>query len=209
MKELEEQRKAAELEKIEDEKERERAKMEQEFKKEREKFQAEMDALKGQIDKYNEEKERHLETTRKYRKQALEGAIINAAAVKAYNPQQVVRLISNEFVHDETDDRWYREVYDKNGKIKELLTVEEFVEAFLNDPVNENLLKADVSSGSDTPRGNRQDRDASSVAGKEPTEEQYRWSARVGLNIDKKASAEEKAWLIDRFDRLHKRVKQE
>jgi hypothetical protein len=209
MKELDEQRKTAELEKIEDEKERERAKLEQEFKKEREKFQAEMDGLKTEIAKFNEEKEKQVMLAKRYQEQALHGSIINAAATKAYNPQQVVRLISNEFVHDETDDRWYKEVYDKNGKLKELLSVEEAVEAFLNDPVNENLLKVDVKPGSDMPRGNRSDRDAGSAAGKEPTEEQYKWAARVGLNIDKKATAEEKAWLIDRFDRLHKRVKQE
>jgi hypothetical protein len=118
-------------------------------------------------------------------------------------------LISHEFVHDDKDNAWYKQVYDKDGKLKDLMSVNEYVEAFLNDPINENLLKADVRSGSDTPRGNRQDRDSGTPAGTEPTAEQYRWSERVGLGIDKKSSAEEKAWLIDKFDRLHKRVKQE
>ena len=77
----------------------------------------------------------------------------------------------------------------------------------MNDSVNENLLKAGVKSGSDLPRGNKKTGSDSTVAKEEPTDEMYKWSARVGLDINKKSTAEEKAWLIDRFNRLHKRVK--
>lgn len=206
---LDEERKTAELEKIEDEKERERVKLQREFEKEREKFQSDLNKLQEQITAFNQEKEELAKVAARHRKQALEGSILSASSAKAFNPQQIVRLISHEFVHDEKDDRWYKEIYDNAGKLKEMLTIEEYVEAFLNDPVNENLLKVGVKPGSDTPRGNQQARDTNAVSGREPTDEHYRWAARVGLGINKKSSPEEKAWLIDRFDRLHKRVKKE
>jgi len=209
LKELDEQRKAAELEKIEDEKERERVKLQREFEKERNQYNSELGKLKEQIELFNREKEELAKIAEKHRKQVLETSILNAASGKAFNPQQVVRLIVNEFVHDDKDDAWYKQVYDKNGKLADMIPVDEYVEAFLNDPINENLLKADIKSGSDLPRGNRHDRDSGGVAGVEPSEEQYRWAMRVGLSINKKSPAEDKAWLIDRFDRLHKRVKQE
>lgn len=209
LKEMEEAHKVAELEKIEDEKERERAKMAQEFKKEKEKFESELDKLRMEIGKHNEEKEKQAQITRRYRQQALEGAVVNAAATKAFNPQQIVKLLVDDFTYDEKDDRWYREVYDRNGKLKEMLSVDEYVESFLNDPINENLLKADVRSGSDTPRGNVQDRKTGVPVKEEPSDVMYKWAARVGFNIDKKSDPEEKAWLVNTHNRLHKKVKED
>ena len=207
--ELDKERKAAELEKIEDEKERERVKLQREFEEERKNFQSEMNKLQEKIETYTQREEELAKVAARHRKQALDGSILSASATKAFNPQQVVRLISHEFVHDEKDDRWYKEIYDNAGKLKEMLTVEEYVEAFLNDPVNENLLKAGIKPGSDTPRGNKPIGDDITPAEKEPTDEQYKWAARVGLDINKKSTAEEKLWLIDRFNRLHKRVRKE
>lgn len=209
LKDLEDKYKAAELDKIEDEKERERAKMTQEFKKEQEKFEAELNKLRTEITQHGVEKERQAEVSKRYRRQALEGSVANAAAAKAFNPQQIVRLLVDDFTYDETDDKWYKEVFDSSGKLKELLAVDEYVGAFLNDPINENLLKAGVRSGSGTERGKETGTAASSVAKVEPSEEMYKWGEKIGFNIDKKSSAEDKAWLVDKFDRLHKRVKKE
>ena len=208
LKEIESKYTAAELDKIEDEKERERAKMQQEFKAEKEKFDNELNKLREEIAKHGEEKEKQAKVTRRYRRQALEGAVVSAASEKAFNPQQVVRFLVDDFTYDETDDRWYKEVFDNSGKLKELLSVDEYVEAFLNDPKNENLLKVGIKGGSGTERGKETTVKASSVADEEPTEEQYKWAERVGFNIDKKSDAKDKAWLIDKFDRLHKRVKE-
>lgn len=208
LKEMEEQHKAAELEKIEDEKERERAKMQQEFKKEREKFENELEKLRSEITTFTEEKDRQAKITKRYRRQALEGSIVNAAATKAFNPQQIVRLLVDDFTYDETDDRWYKEVHDTDGKLKEILSVDEYVESFLNDPINENLLKADARPGSNTPRGNKTQQPDVTPAKKEPSEEMYKWAAKVGFNIDKKSPPEKKAWLVKTWDGLHKKGKE-
>lgn len=209
LKELEDKHKVAELDKIEDEKERERAKMTQEFKKEQDKFDAELDKLRTEITQYNKEKDRQAEVSKRYRRQALEGAVANAASVKAFNPQQIVRLLVDDFKYDESDDKWYKEIYDNSGKLKELLTVDECVEAFLNDPINENLLKADVLGGSGTQRGKEKDRGADTVVSEAPSEEMWKWCEKQGFNIDKKSSKEDIAWLVTTFNRLHKRVKEE
>lgn len=208
LKELEDAHKVAELDKIEDEKERERAKLTQEFKKEREKFEGELNKLRTEITQYGEEKERQAEVSKRYRQQALEGAVANAAAVKAFNPQQIVRLLVDDFKYDETDDRWYKEVYDNAGKLKELLAVDEYVGAFLNDPINENLLKADVKGGSGTERGKEKGLKPDTFVKEEPSEEMWKWNEKQGFNIDKKSSAEDIAWLVNTFNRLHKRVKE-
>jgi chromosome segregation ATPase len=207
LKELEDKHKIAELDKIEDEKERERAKLTQEFKKERDMFDAELDKLRTKITQHNEENERQAEVSKRYRRQALEGAVANAAAAKAFNPQQIVRLLVDDFKYDETDDRWYKEIYDNAGKLKELLAVDEFVGAFLNDPINENLLKANVRGGSGTERGKEKDRGTDTFVKEEPSEEMWKWNEKQGFNIDKKSSAEDIAWLVNTFNRLHKKVK--
>jgi DNA repair exonuclease SbcCD ATPase subunit len=208
LKELKEKQEAAEVEKIEDEKERERAKLTQEFKKEQEKFEAELNKLRTEITQHNEEKERQAEVSKRYRRQALEGAVANAAAAKAFNPQQIVRLLADDFKYDETDDRWYKEIYDNAGKLKELLAVDEYVGAFLNDPINENLLKADVKGGSGTERGKEKGLKPDTFVKEEPSEEMWKWNEKQGFNIDKKSSAEDIAWLVNTFNRLHKRVKE-
>ena len=208
LKELEEKQKVAELDKIEDEKERERAKLTQQFKKERDKFDAELDKLRTEITQHNEEKDRQAEVSKRYRRQALEGAIANAAAAKAFNPQQIVRLLVDDFKYDETDDRWYKEVYDNAGKLKELLAVDDYVGAFLNHSINENLLKADVKGGSGTERGKEKDRGSDTFVKEEPSEEMWKWNEKQGFSIDKKSSAEDIAWLVNTFNRLHKKVKE-
>jgi hypothetical protein len=204
MKTLAEKQADEELKKIDDEKERARVKMEREFDKERSKLQKTMDDMNKQIESFTAEKQQHQETLNKWRRSSLENDIISSAAPKAYNPGQIVKLIVEDFEYDEQDDRWYKHVYDAKGKLTTVLSVKEFVTAFLADEDNENLLKADIKRGSDTPRGNQQNRqDDGPPAEKTPTDEMYRWAEMSGLEVNKKSSAEDQTWLFNTFTRLH------
>jgi hypothetical protein len=132
------------------------------------------------------------------------------AAPKAYNPMQVVKLIGEDFQFDIEDDRWYKNVYDSKGKLVEVLTVEEYVNAFLTDKDNENLLKADIKRGSDTPRGNRQPSgDATPPADQTPTDKMYRWAEMSGVNVNSKSSVDDKTWLYNTYSRLHAKPSKE
>lgn len=205
LRELKDRQAEEDLKKIEDEKERERVKLEQEFKKERAKYQAELEKMNSQLDSFQAEKARHEEILNKFRLSTLETEIMSIAAPKAYNPRQIVKLIGEEFSFDTEDDRWYKNVYDNKGKLVEVLTVEEYVNGFLADKDNENLLKADIKRGSDTPRGNRQQSggDATPPADQTPTDKMYRWAEISGININSKSSADDKTWLYNTYTRLH------
>lgn len=203
-KELKAQHEEQELKKIEDEKERERIKLQREFEKEREKMLGEQQKLSQQLEAYNEEKKQYEANMASYRQRALEGAIAATASTKAFNPQQIVRLTIDDFVYDEKEDRWVREVYDKNGRLVDLLGIEEHINSFLDDPINENLLKVGVKSGSDTPRTGREQRDDDQLpTDQTPTDEMYTWASESGFSINKKSSAEDKVWLYRTFTRLH------
>ena len=203
-KDIQDKQAEAELDLIEDEKKRERIKMEQEFKKEREKLEVQMQKLQGQIDGYAQEKEDNKKVLDTFRKRSLEAEIISAAAAKAYNPQQIVALTRGDFAYDGEDDKWVREIYDSKGKLKDLLSVEEYINAFLEDDINENLLKAGVKRGSDTPRSSRQtDKDDQLPGDTTPTDEMYKWAEMSGLNINKKSPVKDKTWLHNTFTRLH------
>jgi hypothetical protein len=204
LKELSEKQDDEDLKKIEDEKERARVKMEREFEKERSLLKKQMEDMNKQIDSFSHEKKQHVETLNKWRRSSLENDIISTAAPKAYNPKQIVKLIVDDFEYDEQDDRWYKHVYDEKGKLTTVLSVKEFVTAFLADEDNENLLKADIKRGSDTPRGNQQQRqDDGPPVEKTPTDEMFRWAEMSGLEVNKKSSAEDQTWLFNTYQRLH------
>ena len=204
LKQLQEAKADDDLKMIEDEKERARVKMEREFEKERKALKQKMDEMNQQVDSFQAEKKQHLETLEKFRRSSLENEIISIAAPKAYNPRQIVKLIVDDFEFDATDERWYKNVYDAKGKISAVLSVDEFVTAFLTDKDNENLLKADIKRGSDTPRGNRQDReDEGPPSDQTPTDAMYKWAEMSGLDVNSKSSAEDKTWLFNTYQRLH------
>ncbi len=209
MKDLREKQDDEDLKKIEDEKERARVKMEREFDKERAKLSKQMEDMNKQIDSFSSEKQKHQEVLDKWRRSSLENDIISSAATKAYNPGQIVKLIGEDFEYDEQDDRWYKHVYDVKGKLTNVLSVKEYVETFLSDKDNENLLKADIKRGSDMPRGNRQDRlDEGPPADQTPTPPMYKWAEMSGLDVNEKSTTEEKTWLYNTYTRLHsKQVK--
>jgi hypothetical protein len=202
--ELKEAKADADLQQIEDEKERARVKMEREFEKERKELKRKMDAMNQQVDSFQAEKQQHLETLQKFRQSSLENEIISIAAPKAFNPRQIVKLIVDDFEFDETDDKWYKNVYDVKGKISAVLSVDEYVTTFLTDKDNENLLKADIKRGSDTPRGNQLDRqDDGPPADQTPTDQMYKWAEMSGLDVNVKSTAEDKTWLYNTYTRLH------
>jgi len=204
MKELKARQEEEELKKIEDEKERERIKLEREFKAERTKLQSELQTMQEEINKYNEERARFKDSLHNMRREALKGHIMSAAAPKAYNPRQVVRLTIDDFTYDEEEGRWVKEVYNSAGKLVDLLTVEDAINGFLDDEMNENLLKAGVKSGSDMPRAQKATKkDTEPPTGKTPTDAMYRWAELSGLNVNKNSEAKEKAWLYDTYTRLH------
>lgn len=204
MKELKEKQEEEELKKIEDEKERERIKLEREFKAERAKLEGELNVMQEEINKYSEERKKFKDNLLAMRKEALKGHIMSAASPKAYNPRQVVRLTIDDFTYDEEEGRWVKEVFNSAGKLVDLLTVEDAINGFLDDEMNENLLKAGVKSGSDTPRTQKATKkDSEPPTGKTPTEEMYRWAEMSGLNVNKKSESADKVWLYDTYTRLH------
>jgi hypothetical protein len=209
VKDLKEKQADEDLKKIEDEKERARVKMEREFDKERAKLAKQMEDMNKQIDSFSTEKEQHQKTLDKWRRSSLENDIITSAN-KAYNPGQIVKLIGEDFEYDEQDDRWYKHVYDAKGKLTNVLSVREYVDTFLADKDNENLLKADIKRGSDMPRGSRQDnrQDEGPPADQTPTAPMYKWAEMSGLDVNEKSTTEEKTWLFNTYTRLHsKQVK--
>lgn len=203
LKELKEKQADQELQAIEDERERAKAKMEREFKKEREALAKQMEELTNQVESFQAEKAEHQQTLNKFRRSSLENEIISIAAPQAYNPRQIVKLIVEEFEFDAQDDKWYKNIYDAKGKISAVLSVEEYVKSFLSDKDNENLLKAPVKRGSDTPRGNQQAAGSSTPAEHEPTEKMYKWAEMSGIDVTSKSSAEDKTWLYRTYARLH------
>jgi hypothetical protein len=205
MKDLKEYQQEEDLKKIDDDRERAKVKMEQEFAKERKALQKQMDDMNTQIDSFSQEKTRHQETLDKFRRSSLENEIVAVAGAKAYNPRQIVKLIVDDFKYDTEEERWYKDVIDSKGKLVSVLGVDEYVTAFLGDKDNENLLKADIKRGSDTPRGQRQAKDDGPPADQTPTEKMFKWADMSGLDINDKSPADRKAWLYSTYTRLHTR----
>ncbi len=206
MKTLEDKQEEEAILAIKDEIERERAKLNQSFDRERAKHNSDLKKMEDEVELYKKEKALFDENLKVMRRESLRGSILSAASHKAYNPQQVVQLTVGEFVYDDADGRWIKEVYDSAGKLKELLSVDDFINSFLDDETNENLLKAGVKSGSDTPRTQKTTRkDTDPPVGQTPTELMYKWADMGGLNINKKSSADDKAWLYNTYTRLHQK----
>lgn len=76
-----------------------------------------------------------------------------AEKCNALKPSQVVDMLSHKLVLDEDAGTYVFPLYGKNGKRDGEKTVEEYVKGYLEDSDNENLIKADVRSGSDHQRG--------------------------------------------------------
>lgn len=86
------------------------------------------------------------EVIKNLRKSTLKTQIMEAASrFNAYNPIQIVGLLQSEFNYDENLDKFSKEVK-KDGKLIDLVTVEDRVKEFLSDPINDNLVKTKVKT---------------------------------------------------------------
>jgi len=126
-----------------------------EFNKTMERIQAEMNEKLSELNKQLEESKSVLEKKeseiRNLRGFRLQSSIISLATKKnAYKPEQIYKLLKDDFVYDEDLDKFYYPVYNERGKLVDELTVEERVSKFLDDPENDNLIKSDVKSGFNT-----------------------------------------------------------
>jgi len=121
------------------------------FRKEMEKLTRDMEGKFNKTQKDIEEKEKLISNqTRQIdqlRRATLRGEIIEAATRhSAYNPSQIVTLLSDRFTYDADLDKFAWSVTDSKGKLVDEKTVNETVEEFLKDPVNDNLVKASVNT---------------------------------------------------------------
>lgn len=106
-------------------------------------FESKFKELNNNLNKFNEklsEKEAEINNLRRLR---LENEIMDSAVeFKAYNPKQIVRLLSGDFEYDETLGKFTYPVKDEKGKLIDEKTVKERVKEFLSDPENDNLVES-------------------------------------------------------------------
>lgn len=150
--------KIAKIEKEKEEKELEKL---DEVEKQKVRFQKQMDELSRQIEETQEkftnqlkEKEEAIalkdKEVSRLRKVRLGAEIVNMASkYNAYNPEQIKKLLTDEFTYD-TELETYTYIARKNGKIVDEKTVEERVKEFLEDPINDNLVRSEAKPGMGT-----------------------------------------------------------
>ena len=130
------------------------------FEKEFKTFKEEMEDKLTTTQKKLEEKDttilnkdKEIVNLRKFR---LQNEILEVATkMKAYRPNQVVKLLTEEFEYDSSLDNFSKFVKDSKGKITDLLSVGDVVKGFLEDPDNDNLVEADVKPGTGHNDNNR------------------------------------------------------
>ncbi len=121
------------------------------FKKELDKFKTEFD---GEKDKFNtlikEKDDKLIEEAKKTEtanKRALKGSIIESAAKhEAYNPNQIFQILKDDFEYDADLDKYVYFVKDDKGKLKDELSIDEYVSKYLEDDGNSNLVKSKVNT---------------------------------------------------------------
>lgn len=79
----------------------------------------------------------------KLRSELMESAI----KYDAFNPSQIVNMLEYKFEYSENLDKFSSNIYDNNGKLKDMKEVEDVVKEFLSDPKNENLVKSKIKVG--------------------------------------------------------------
>lgn len=128
--------------------EKEAIKARKELESLREEFQSKIDeAMKG-IEKKDEVINSLSGEVENLRSFKLERELLAAATkYKAINPNQIVKLLKNDFEYDKTDDSYYHNVKTKTGSLKDQVDVETYVKNFLEDDDNSNLVSAGMRSG--------------------------------------------------------------
>ena len=121
------------------------------FKKELDRFKDEFDEEKNKFNTLIKEKDdKLLEETKKTEianKRALKGSIIESAAKhEAYNPNQIFQILKDDFEYDADLDKYVYFVKDDKGKLKDELSIDEYVSKYLEDDGNSNLVKSKVNT---------------------------------------------------------------
>ncbi len=130
------------------------------------KFEATTSKFENRLKEKDDEIASSKEEVKSLRKVRLGSEIIDAAAAgKAYNPKQIEKILSSDFVYDDKLDSFTCLVRDGRGKIVDELTVEERVKAFLEDSDNDNLVRSERKGGTGTKEG------ASSASAEKATEQ--------------------------------------
>lgn len=77
----------------------------------------------------------------------LEAEIVKIAATKnAWNPDQVARLVKDDFTYDADLNRFVHTVRDAKGKLIEDKEIDEYVGEYLDKEENENLIRSGVNN---------------------------------------------------------------
>ena len=122
-------------------------------------FNKELKSLKDQLDEIQTESKRALDkrkdeleklkqTNVVLQRNSLKSEIIEAAVGKeALKPSQIVRLTISDFEWDDHEQKFIHFKKDKKGKIIDELSVSEFIDEYLSDEDNENLVRGSVKKG--------------------------------------------------------------
>jgi DNA repair exonuclease SbcCD ATPase subunit len=154
--------------------------MEEKFNQQLEKFQKSIE----EKDSILQEKDKKLHSNRKI---SLEKDILEfAAKYEAYNPQQIVRLLSPDFTYDDQLEKWVMLKKDNKGKIVDELEIHDHVKNFLTDEINSNLVRSNVNNDGSGHRPNPSSKKLSTTSTKyDPNDSDLKREAEMrGLSVE-------------------------
>jgi len=151
--EADETKKKEETEKAELAKKTETELLEIRFKKELDNLKNQMEGIEtakkdalAERDKVNEELKGNIESLKRDK---MQGEILKSAVKhKALRPDQIVRLTKDDFVFDNTLEKFVYHKKDAKNKIVDELTIDERIKEFLDDEENDNLVESPVGNTS-------------------------------------------------------------
>jgi hypothetical protein len=139
----------AKLDKLDDS-EKERVRFEKQLDAFEKKFDATTEKFNDQLKEKDDELKQSKQEIRDLRRVKLNSEILeHAVAGNAYNPKQIVKILTSDFQYDDKLETHTHLVREK-GKIVDELSVEERVKAFLEDPDNDNLVRSGAKGGTGT-----------------------------------------------------------
>ena len=123
------------------------------FKKEFDNLKSQMEGIEtakqealAERDKVNEELKGSIESLKRDK---MQGEILKSAVKhKALRPDQIVRLTKDDFVFDNTLEKFVYHKKDAKGKLVDELTIDERIKEFLDDEENDNLVESSVTNTS-------------------------------------------------------------
>jgi DNA repair exonuclease SbcCD ATPase subunit len=179
-KEEEELKNKTELERAEVLHKKQLKEIEEKFNQQLEKFQKQIE----EKDSVLQEKDKKLQSNRKL---SLEKDILEfAAKYEAYNPQQIVRLLSPDFTYDDQLEKWVMLRKDNKGKIIDELETHDYVKEFLTNEDNSNLVRAKINSDGSSHQQNISPKKPASTSKKyDPNDDTIKSDAEMrGLSVE-------------------------